>query len=137
MKLFSRRSALFSASIIPAVAARHAQSTGADSALLALGRQFDSIAAHLDNNGLDVCWDTLYEFDRVVSDIAGTPATTVDGFCVKARVGCWALVGDFESVDETTAGARMAFSIMPDLIRLRHPYLENPGAVKRLVDEEQ
>jgi hypothetical protein len=124
MKQFSRRSALFSAAIIPAVAmSRYAQSAATDSALLALGRWFDSIAAQLDDHGLDTDWDTLM------------PATTIEGLCVKARVGCWTLLGDFESADKSAAGAQMAFAIMRDLIRLRHPHLEKPGAVKRLVEE--
>jgi hypothetical protein len=89
----------------------------------------------LDDDGLDVGWDTLYEFGRVLSEIVGTPAATIDGLCVKARVGCWGLLGDFDSADESAAGAQMAFSIMRDLIRLRHPNLERPGAVKRLVEE--
>jgi hypothetical protein len=136
MKQFSRRSALFSAAIIPAVAmSRHAQSAATDSALLALGRRFDSIAAQLDDHGLDTDWDTLYEFDRVLTEIVGMPATTIEGLCVKARVGCWTLLGDFESADKSAAGAQMAFAIMRDLIRLRHPHLEKPGAVKRLVEE--
>jgi len=45
------------------------------------------------------------------------------------------MIGDFESADESAAGAQMAFSIMRDLIRLRFPHLENPGAVKRLFEE--
>lgn len=44
-------------------------------------------------------------------------------------------LGDFESADKSAAGAQMAFGIMRDLIRLRHPHLEKPGAVKRLVEE--
>jgi hypothetical protein len=136
MKQFSRRSALFSAAIIPAAAAAgHTQSAATDGALLALGRRFDSIAAQLDDHSLDTGWDTLCEFDRVLTEIVGIPATTIEGLCVKARVGCWTMLGDFESADESAAGAQMAFSIMRDLIRLRYPHLENPGAVKRLFEE--
>jgi len=136
MKQFSRRSALFSMAIIPAAAAAgHTQSAATDGALLALGRRFDSSAAQLDDHSRATDWGTLCEFDRVLTEIVGMPATTIEGLCVKARVGCWTLLGDFESADESTAGAQMAFSIMRDLIRLRHPYLENPGAVKRLFEE--
>jgi len=89
----------------------------------------------LDDHSLATGWDTLYEFDRVLTEIGDMPATTIEGLCVKARVGCWTLLGDFESADESTAGAQMAFSIMRDLIRLDAPHLENPGALRRLFQQ--
>src|SRR6476646_1360927 len=102
MKQFSRRLALFSAAIVPAVAmTRHAQSAGTETALLALGRRFVSIAAQLDDHSRDTDWDTLCEFDQVLTEIVGMPATTIEGLCVKARVGCWTMLGDFESADES------------------------------------
>ena len=112
MKLTSRRSALFSVAMIPAVA---------------LCRQA--------RNGLDIAWETLEEFGCINAAIVATPATTMEGLYVKARAGCWALLGDFDSADQSASGARMAFSMMRDLIRLHAPHLENPGALQRLVKE--
>jgi hypothetical protein len=67
-----------------------------------------------------------------------TPATTIDGLCVKARVGCWGLLGDLDDPgEETPAGKRISLSIMRDLIRLRHPDLERPGALTKLVRESE
>jgi hypothetical protein len=37
--------------------------------------------------------------------------------------------------EETPAGERITLSIMRDLIRLRHPDLERPGALAQLVRE--
>jgi hypothetical protein len=139
IKQLSRRFALFSAAIFPAVAmSRYAGSAEADPVLLALGRRFDAITAQLDHaieHGLSVEWQALEEFGQIETQIFATPATTLEGFCVKARVGCWALLGDFDSADQSADGARMAFSITRDLIRLHAPHLERPGALKKLVRE--
>jgi hypothetical protein len=141
MNQLSRRLALFLAAIIPAIAmSRYVGSTEAEPVLLALGRRFDAVAAQLDyaiENRLDVEWKALEELGRIESQIFATPATTLEGFCVKARVGCWGMLGDFDAADDSAAGARMAFSIMRDLIRLSAPHLENPGAIRRLIEETE
>jgi hypothetical protein len=135
MKQISRRSALYFAATTPALLVSiHPALADADRVLLELGRQFDAISAQLDHE-LHTEWETLNEFDRILQQIVCTPATTLEGLLVKARAGCWVLLGDFESADESAAGAPMAFSIMRDLIRLGAPHLENPGALKRLVEE--
>ena len=135
MKQISRRSALYFAATTPALAVSiHPAIVGADPVLLELGPQFDAISAQLDHE-LHTEWETLSEVDRILQQILCTPATTLEGLLVKARAGCWVLLGDFESADESAAGAPMAFSIMRDLIRLAAPHLENPGALKRLVEE--
>jgi hypothetical protein len=140
MRLLSRRSALFSAATIPAfVVARPVRALEDNSVLLALGRQFDAMAVKLDcaiEQALDIDWSDLEEFGRIVDEIVVTPATTIEGLCVKARVGCWGLLGDLDDPGEqSTAGERMSLSITRDLIRLRHPDLERPGALKKLVKE--
>ena len=135
MKQFSRRSALFSTAIIPAIAiSRPDQTNGDDIALLTLGHQFDALSAKLDD-GLDIAWETLEEFSQVETQIIATPATTIEGLCVKARVTCWAQLGDLDPSEHSTANERMAFSIVRDLIRLCDPNLEHPGALKSLVRE--
>jgi hypothetical protein len=135
MKQISRRSALYFAATTPTLAVPiHLAIADADTVLLELGHQFDAISAQLDHE-LHTEWKTLKEFDRILEQIVCTPATTLDGLLVKARAGCWVLLGDFESADESAAGAPMAFAIMRDLIRLGAPHLENPGALRRLIQQ--
>jgi hypothetical protein len=137
MKQISRRSVLYFAATTPALAvSSHPAIAGADPVLLELGRQFDAISAQIDHE-LHTEWETLNEFDRILQQILCTPATTLEGLLVKARAGCWVLLGDFESADESAAGAPMAFSIMRDLIRLGAPHLENPGALRRLIQQTE
>ena len=64
-----------------------------------------------------------------------TPATTMEGLYVKARAGCWALLGDLDADEHASADQRMALSIMRDLIRLYQPSLERPGALKKLIEQ--
>jgi hypothetical protein len=133
MKQLSRRAALISAAFIPAVAA--AETVKADSTLLALGRRFDALASELDHateHGPNIAWNKLEEFSRIETQIVATPATTIEGFCVKARAVCWALLGDLDASDRSTADERMALSIVRDLIRICDPSLEDPGALKEL-----
>ena len=106
----------------------------ADPLLIELGRRFDAISAQIDRE-LRTEWTVLEEFDRILAQIVNTRANTLEGLFVKARAGCWVLLGDFDSADQSTAGAPMAFSIMRDLIRLSAPHLENPGALRRLIQE--
>lgn len=139
MRRFSRRSALFSAALVSLPLPAPTPASGSDIELVALGLQFDSIATKLDNaieQALDVDWSLLEEFGRIVDEIIVSPASTIEGLCVKARVGCWGLLGDLDDPGEkATAGERITLSIMRDLIRLRHPNLERPGALTRLVRE--
>lgn len=133
MKQFSRRCALFSAAVIPAAAlSRHTQTADADPVLLALGRQFDALAARLDDG--DSAWGALERFGRIYDEIVATPARSIEGLFVKARVECWGLLGD---LDASQCNSEMAISIIRDLIRLHQPSLERPGALKRLVEEIQ
>ncbi len=138
MKQFSRRSVLCSV-VFSLPVLRRTEASGGDILLVGLGCQFDAISAKLDRaieQAHHIDWSDLEEFGRIVDKIVATPATTIDGLCVKARVGCWALLGDLDDPDEeTTAVEKMAVSIMRDLIRLRHPKLERPGALKKLVQD--
>ena len=73
----------------------------ADFELTGLGRQFDAVAAKLDRaieHGLNIDWSDLKEFGRIVDEIVVTPATTIEGLCVKARVGCWGSLGDLDDL---------------------------------------
>jgi hypothetical protein len=103
MKQFSRRSALFSAAMIPAIAvSRPAQTGAADTVLVALGHRFDALAAQLDHAVEQIEWETLEEISRIETQIVATPATTIEGLCVKARAGCWALLGDLDPDEQST-----------------------------------
>src|SRR5262245_24234487 len=129
MRTLSRRSVLCSVAV-PALGMpfgiRHP-----DAPLLALSRQFELMARHFDDPGQSV--QELLSFGHLHAEIAPAQASTFEGLCAKARAGCWTLLGDFESMDASATGARMAFSIMRDLIRIHAPRLEHPGAVARLI----
>jgi len=126
----SRRIALFAAAL-PFVL--FSGLPKADIRLNELAFEFDRLAAKLD--AYDSCLGDLDLFEKVFDEICSTPATTIEGLCVKARVGCWTLMGDFESATKATPGAQLAFSIIRDLIRTYHPELERPGAVQKLIEE--
>ena len=109
MKKISRRSALFSAGLLSLLGPTRAEAT--DFELIGLGRQFDAVAAKLDRaieHGLNIDWSDLEEFGRIVDEIVAMPATTIEGLCVKARVGCWGLLGDLDDPGEkATADERI------------------------------
>jgi hypothetical protein len=95
-------------------------------------------AAQLDfaiEHGTDVAWDVLEKLGRVGAEILTIQAKTIDGLRVKARAACWALLGDLDSVDDSTLDKSMALSIVRDLIRLHDPSLEHPGALRKLVED--
>lgn len=135
MRALSRRSVLCSATL-PAVGAFGiGELAQQDARLLALSRRFELIATQLDDEAKSLSHLDLVLFGRIHDEIAATSATTIEGLYAKARAGCWTLLGDFESVDNSATGARVAFSIMRDLIRIHAPHLERPGALKRLLAE--
>jgi hypothetical protein len=137
MDLLSRRSALHSLAAPPLVlTSAHSPGVKSDALLLALGRRFSRLAIKLDDD-IDVPSDLLQEFSEVEEQIISTPATTLEGLGVKARVTCWALLGDLEASDQSTANERMALSIVRDLIRLCDPSLERPHALKRLINDNE
>jgi len=132
MTALSRRAALFLVGMLPSL-----PQLRAGSLLVSLGHQFDEITARLDDamdNGQDISSGSLFELTRIEEQILNKPATTIEEFCVKARVACWALLGDLDHADNSTADSRAALSIIRDLIRLHRPSLERPGALKKLVE---
>jgi hypothetical protein len=137
MRLFSRRRAILSAVTSFFVARpKRPNTTKPDAELVALGSDFDVVAARLDNEpSLDL--DLAKEFDRLEREILARSATTLEGLFVKAKIGCWALLGDFEPKLQSSTLDQVALSIMRDLIRLHCPDLERPGALKRLVAENE
>jgi len=141
MKRISRRDALSLAVLSSVPALPTIDTDGVDFEIIGLGRRFDAMAAKLDfaiDRGFNIDWSDLKEFGRIVDQIIVTPATTIEGLCVKARVGCWGLLGDLDDPgEETPAGERISLSIRRDLIRLRHPDLERPGALTKLVRESE
>jgi len=114
-----------------------AKQTLDDSALVRLGHQFDVLATQVDQaieGTMNIEWRILEELGRVELEIMRTPASTLEGFCTKARVACWSLLGDLDQSEEADAYDRMALSIVRDLTRLHGPDLERPGALKKLVE---
>ena len=102
-------------------AAMSAERSSTDGKLAALGRQFETFATQIDNaikDGTDIAWDVLQRFDRIELEIAATPAETIDGLRVKARVACWALLDDLDLADRSTTDKRMMASIVRDLMGL-------------------
>lgn len=104
-----------------------------DAELIALGRQFDDLAELVDRTGYIT--DVYAQFDAVEKAIVTQEATTMAGLSVKARAACWAVLGDFDPLNQPTTDRRMAMSIIRDLIRIHAPHLEQPGALERLVAE--
>ena len=138
--LFSRRIVLGSlvASGTSTIAPRLADTQIADSHLIASGRKFEQLTVRFDQIVAGECdFDDSFiaEFDRIESEIIASHATTIEGLRVKARAACWALLGDIDPVGEPTTNRRMALSIVRDLIRLGDPSLEQPRAMKKLVQK--
>ena len=133
----SRRSILGSLAVSPVLASPTLTTeASAGARVLALGRQFDALAAQIDRaieHSSDITQDVLDQFTRIEAEIVATPATTIDGLRVKARAACWALLGDLDSADRSSTDKRMALSMVRDLIRLHDPNLERIGAVGELV----
>jgi hypothetical protein len=59
----------------------------------------------------------------------------MEGLFIKAKIGCWALLGDLEPSAQSSTYERMALSIVRDLMRSNRPDLERPGALTKLVQE--
>jgi hypothetical protein len=117
MRLFSRRRAIISDATSFFVARpMRPNSTKPDAELVALGSDFDTVAARLDN-GPSLDSDFANEFDRLEREILASSATTLEGLFVKAKIGCWALLGDFEPKLQSSTLDQVALSIMRDLIQ--------------------
>lgn len=136
----TRRATLGSLAASPLLVATNpvAKALSADVHLLALGRDFDVVAARLDHaiaTGTDFDDGLMEQLGRLDAEIVTTQAFTMEGLCVKARAACWALLGDLDDPADSTSDRRMALSIVRDLIRFCEPGLEKPGALKRLVED--
>jgi hypothetical protein len=107
----------------------------ADTELVALGNQFDALTRVFDSADP---WDDVAEaqFAKLESAILDTQAVTMEGLRVKARAACWARLGDLDPASGSTTDARMALSIIRDLIRLFDPKLEQPGALQKLFPDD-
>jgi hypothetical protein len=106
-----------------------------DTELVALGNQFDALTRVFDSADP---WDDVAEaqFAKLESAILNTQAVTMEGLRVKARAACWARLGDLDPASGSTTDARMALSIIRDLIRLFDPKLEQPGALQKLFPDD-
>lgn len=136
----TRRATLGSLAASPLLVATKsmAAASPAEAHLLALGRDFQVVAARLDHaiaTGIDFNSRLLEHLGRLEDEIAMTRAFTIEGLCVKARAAYWALLGDLNDFDNGTTDRRMALSIIRDLIRLYDHRLERPGALKQLVQD--
>ena len=129
LKMISRRALLAALPTIPAISCK---ATADDSGLIALGREFDALAAIIDDTTDMASIDRLLALDTA---IIATPANTVSGLCVKARAACSARLGDLDPSGEETTDRRMGLSIIRDLIRLYDPEREVPNALRELVAE--
>lgn len=117
-----------------------------DAQLLSLGREFEMVADQIDR---EVCGKSclvmdafkllMERFDRVWNEIISTQAGSVDGLRVKARAVCWAQMGDLDCVqgDKGDKPDRMALSIVRDLVRPYDADLERPGAIAKLIAENE
>jgi hypothetical protein len=129
--------ALAASSAMPAVGAT--ASGEVDARLVELGRQFDRVAKFIDDAGegreqqIDEC---LAKFHQIEAEILSTPAKTIEGYRVKARAACWALLGDIDPNTGSTTDERMALSIVRYLIQQYDPELEKPGALQELVSHK-
>ena len=133
---FSRRKAICGLAATIVVSCPEGRPLPTDSDLVALGNEFDCLAAELDrriDNGLEIDTGFMQRFDVVEAEILSRDAKTIDGLRVKARAACWALLGDFEDRNQGTLSTRMAMSIIRDLVRSFDPQSERPGAVKNLI----
>ena len=124
--------------IMPACIAAAESSLG-DARLSELGRQFDQLVDHFDTPGKSAeCFTEEFfaRLDRVEAEILSTPARSIQGYRVKARAACWALLGDIDPHSGSTTDRRMALSIIRDLIQQYDPELEQPGALRKLASHE-
>jgi hypothetical protein len=128
---------LAAGSILPTAAVTaEVSSSLIDARLIDLGRQFHELVEHFDNAGQTAGYSAeefFVRLERVEAEILSIPAKSIDGYRVKARAACWALLGDIDPHSCSTTDRRMAMSIVRDLIQQYDPELEQPGALKELV----
>ena len=135
MKLTSRRSALFQLqSFLPLRAATRREQSAQ---MLFLWRSASGLmpwprrSTTASTMGRHIPWQVLDEAVLIHAEIIATPRYH-EGLYVKARAGCWALFGDLDADEHSSADHRTGLSIM------RHESdctnLERPGARKGLLN---
>lgn len=99
-------------------------------------RRFDEIANAIEDADIRSIEfeDAVDALDAIRDDICKAEAKTLEELFVKAKVACWARLGDLTITDEMTTDEMMAFSIVRDLIKLHAPEMENPGALAKLLE---
>jgi hypothetical protein len=120
-------------------ATRAEESSTVDVRLVDLGRHFDRVTKFIDDAGEgreQQINERLAKFHQIEAEILSTPAKTIEGYRIKARAACWALLGDIDPNTGATTDERMAMSIVRDLIQQYDPELENPGALQELVSHK-
>jgi hypothetical protein len=126
----SRRGVIAGIAAAPVLPAT--QQSEADAALAALGEQFTAIVDLLgDENAWrkEALLSRLHDIGIAIMD---TPATTIEGLLVKARITCFVQGGGIWlwSDPKHQPGYRWAMSIVADLVRPHDPGLldDTPGA---------
>ena len=105
-----------------------------DARLIKLRQLFDSLTDKFDDDTDHSTDEFFSKLVAIENEIIETQARSIDGYRVKARAACWALLGDLYVKNEPTTDRRMALSIVRDLIREFDPQLEQPGALARLIE---
>ena len=134
----TRRCVLTAIATAPASALLHAQENNPDATLLMLCREIDALMTQLDqaiDTGAEFDDEVLRRFGWAEAAIVAAEAKTMEELAAKARIACWARLGDVDPIGEPTTDRRMALSMVRDLIRLCAPEQERPGALEALVAE--
>jgi hypothetical protein len=91
-----------------------------DAELMTKSQQLAATVTALEQAGEhDEAMALLEEIEILSNEIAATPASTVQGLCAKVSATAWALLGDFDPMQESSIDGRVTASIMCDLVRLR------------------
>jgi hypothetical protein len=93
--------ALAASSAMPTAAGAE-ESSAVDTKLVDLGRQFDQLAKHIDDpcgDGGQLTEEFFTKLNQIEAEILSTPAKTIEGYRVKARTACWALLRDIDPND--------------------------------------
>jgi len=116
-----------------------AMTDSADTDLLALAHESRQMSEQIDAASSDptktLYVETIKRLGQLYDEILATPSKTVEGLRAKARLACWARLGDLDYSDGWSDGGDMAWSIVRDLIRAHDPHLERPGAMSTLLRE--
>lgn len=134
----SRRAVVGGVATLALMPLANGEASIVDGRLAILGREFDNLSAKFDRSIEQdiILTDELgNRFGEVLDEIEATPATTIEGLSVKARVACWCLLGDLNTPENATGDVSMSISILRDLIRLYRPEMEKPGAIGKLIEE--